>query len=109
VETVRSSREIDRLFKEGTRTSHPLVLALIAPTPPGRGPCGRVAVIAGKKLGGAVARNRAKRVIRAAVQRASGPWPGWDVALIARDGAGAATPQRLDDAVRAITARIEHR
>lgn len=103
VETVRSSREIDRLFKEGKRSAHPLVVALIAKTPPGRGPEGRVAFIAGKKLGGAVSRNRARRVLREAVRRTGGPWPGYDVALIARAGTGEAAPKDLDQAVRAVT------
>ena len=39
----------------------------------------RVAFIAGKKLGGAVVRNRCRRVLREAVRHENGAWPGWDV------------------------------
>ncbi|MCL2503237.1 MAG: ribonuclease P protein component [Coriobacteriia bacterium] len=82
--TIRSSREIDRVFKSASwiHTAH--FIALVALTPPGRDPKGRVAYIAGKKLGNAVIRNRAKRVLRAALQACGGPWPGKDVVLIAK-------------------------
>ena len=47
---------------------------------------GRVAFIAGKKLGGAVWRNRAKRRLRGVFYEVGGPYPGWDIVLIARKG-----------------------
>lgn len=82
--TIKSSREIDHVFRTGRRQADPLVIALVAPTPPGRDRFGRVAFIAGKKLGGAVTRNRAKRLLRAAARAAGAPWEGHDVLLIAR-------------------------
>ena len=48
------------------------------------GPDGRVAFIAGKKLGNAVWRNRAKRRMREACREVGGPFPGYDVAFVAR-------------------------
>ena len=45
---------------------------------------GRVAFIAGKKLGNAVWRNRAKRRMREACREVGGPFPGYDVAFVAR-------------------------
>lgn len=48
---------------------------------------GRAAVVAGRKVGGAVARNRAKRRLRAALQSIDVP-PGADVVLVARPAAG---------------------
>ena len=45
---------------------------------------GRVAFIAGKKLGGAVWRNRAKRRMRSVCRGLGGSFPGWDVAFVAR-------------------------
>ena len=45
---------------------------------------GRVAFIAGKKLGNAVWRNAAKRRLRAIVCDLGGPWEGWDVVISAR-------------------------
>lgn len=85
--------------------SHPLVTALVRETPEGRGPQGRVAFIAGKRMGGAVLRNRAKRVLRAAVDRAGGPWPGHDVVLIARERTATAPAAELDRGLSSIVTR----
>lgn len=52
--------------------------------------------VAAKRLGGAVWRNRAKRVMRDAVRRAGGPWNGFDVALVAKKETSDAAPGDLD-------------
>lgn len=103
--TIKSSREIQAIFGDGTRVAHPLAVALIANTPEGRGQTGRVAFVAGKKLGGAVLRNRSKRVMREAVRRAGGPWPGRDVVLIARAGTATAGSDELAGAIGDIAGR----
>lgn len=103
--TIKSSREIDVIFRESRRAADPLVIALVTPTPERRDPEGRVALVAGKKLGNAVHRNRAKRVMRAAVARVGGPWPGWDVVLIARPGTGTASAGELDAAIVRVSLR----
>lgn len=99
MQTVTSATEIDALFKHGKRAGTELLVALTLPTPERRGPSGRVVFVAGKKMGGAVMRNRCKRVLRATVRRAGGPWGAWDVALVARKGAATATPEALDAAL----------
>jgi ribonuclease P protein component len=98
--TIRSSREIDRIFRGARRASQPLVIALVAQTPSGRDPRGRVAVVAGKKLGGAVVRNRAKRVLRAAAREAGAPWPGFDVVLIARPSTTRSSSHEVAEAIQ---------
>lgn len=103
--TIRSSREIDTVFRTARRVSHPLLIALVARTPEGRGPQGRVAFIAGKKLGSAVVRNRSKRVLREAMRQAGGPWPGHDVLLIARPGTGIAPADELRRALDSVLRR----
>jgi ribonuclease P protein component len=97
--TLKAAKEIDALFKSGRRGSTDLLVVLSTQTPPRRGPEGRVVFVAGKKLGGAVTRNRCKRVMRDAVRRAGGPWPGRDVALVARATAATASPVALDAAL----------
>jgi len=103
--TIKSTREIDAIFRTATRVAHPALIALTARTPEGRGRSGRVAFIAGKKLGGAVMRNRSRRVLREAARRAGAPWPGHDVVFIARAGTGTATVAELDAAVSSVLAR----
>ena len=103
--TIKSSREIDWIFRGAKRAAHPLLIVLAAQTPEGRGHTGRVAFIAGKKLGGAVLRNRCRRVLREAVRRAGGPWPEWDVVTIAREGTPTATRTALDDALGIVLRR----
>jgi ribonuclease P protein component len=100
--TIKSSREIDTIFRTATRVAHPLLIALIAQTPEGRGLQGRVAFVAGKKLGGSVLRNRSRRVLREAARRVGAPWPGRDIALIARPGTATATPEMLDRAFSSV-------
>lgn len=65
---------------------------------------GRVAVVASRRIGNAVTRNRAKRVLRAAVA-AHGVPPGVDLALVARNGADAVSAQ---DAQRDIEQVFDH-
>jgi ribonuclease P protein component len=94
--TLTSATEIDRLFAEGRRASSPILLVLAVETPEARGSEGRVLFVAGRRLGGAVERNRAKRVLREAARRAGAPWAGFDVALVARPATGRATSDELD-------------
>lgn len=103
--TIKSSREIDRVFSEATKATHHLLIVMVTETPEGRGPEGRVAFIAGRKLGTAPTRNRAKRVLREAVRRQGGPWPGYDVVLIARARTGAVSSAELDAAIRTTVAK----
>lgn len=107
--TITSSREIDEVFREGTRVVCAEFIALIRRTPAGRGPEGRVAFIAGKRLGGAVIRNRAKRVMREAVKRRGAAWPGYDVALIARPKTANSSERMLDHAIFEVSSQIGKR
>ena len=83
--TIRSSREIDLVFRAGHRAAHPLVIALVAPTPAGRDHDGRVAFIAGKKTGQRGHAEQGEAGPEGGRAAAGGPWPGFDVLLIARD------------------------
>ena len=96
--TLTANNEIDRLFAGGRRASHPALLVLAAPTPEGGDPDGRVVFVAGKRLGGAIIRNRSKRVMREMVRRSHADVRGWDVALVARSSTAGAGPATLDRA-----------
>ncbi|MCL2882287.1 MAG: ribonuclease P protein component [Coriobacteriia bacterium] len=94
VNTIASSEAIGQIFKRGRRyngdllslysLSHTLQEAETAPR-------GRVAFIAGKKLGGAVWRNRAKRVLRAALAQVGGTPAGYDLLLVANSRTAASS------------------
>ena len=104
MDTIRSSTEIDTLFRTGRRSRRPTVIVLCVNTPEHRSEAGRVVYIAGKKLGGAVQRNRSKRVLREAVRRTGERWHRQDIALIATTRTATARPEDLDeDLKRAIT------
>ena len=88
--TIKSNDEISFLFNVGKRINTTNMIALVSADqalfkkkPENHG--GRIAVIAGKRLGSVPQRNRAKRRIREAARLAQAPWSGFDVVLIARE------------------------
>lgn len=81
---IKSSEQISELFSQGKRVSAKEIRIIYKKHDEQRDPCGRVAFIAGKKLGNAVWRNAAKRRLRAIVCDLGGPWEGWDVVISAR-------------------------
>lgn len=102
---LRRATEIQRVRQTGRSYAHPL-LVLVARR--SESPATRLAVSAGRSVGGAVLRNRARRRLRAAVH----PWlpglpGGWDLMLIARPGLGRARWDEVQDAVRALLRRAE--
>jgi ribonuclease P protein component len=58
---VRRRGEFQRVFDRGVRVHGQYLTVLMAPT---QGPGCRLGIVASKKLGAAIARNRAKRLIR---------------------------------------------
>lgn len=83
--TIRSSADVSRLFSQGKRFSTPFatVLVLKRSEQHDHDLHGRVAFIAGKKLGNAVVRNRSKRVMREVARENGLPVEGYDILLMA--------------------------
>lgn len=104
--TVRSSSDIDRAFQSGQQSGNRFFRLIAADTPSGRDPEGRVAFIAGKKLGSAPLRSRSKRVLRETFRRVGRLVPGSDLILIARRAAASATPGELDNALKGAFERL---
>lgn len=81
--TTLGSAEIGIVLAEGKRLQHNACAVFILNSVDQRGLEGRVAYVAAKRLGGAVWRNRSKRVLRAAISLAGGPIPGYDIVIVA--------------------------
>jgi ribonuclease P protein component len=81
-ETLRRRADFERVYREGRRWVNPLFVAFVLLTRDG--PL-RVGFVASRKVGGAVQRNRAKRLLREVFRR-RGPKRALsvDVVLVAR-------------------------
>ena len=76
------SEDFERARRSGKSYAHRLVVLVARKNDEGHA---RVGVAAGRTVGNAVKRNRAKRLLRAAMQGlVASIRPGWDVVLIAR-------------------------
>lgn len=84
METIKSSTEISYIFANGKRFTASSIVLLVQKKAQ-HDQQGRVAFVAGKKLGNAVWRNSAKRRMRAICHDLGGPWKGYDVVFIARN------------------------
>ena len=77
------------MFAASTPVHHPLVSLRAAANDAG---LVRVGIICGKRIGGAVERNRAKRRLREAARSLlPSPGPAWDILLVIRPPAAKAT------------------
>jgi ribonuclease P protein component len=80
--TISRPRDFATLQSGGTTTSHPLLLARTVRTDL---ETTRFGLATGRKLGGAVVRNRVRRRLKEALRVMAPSFrPGWDVLIIAR-------------------------
>ncbi len=79
---IRRPPEFRAVLGGGARGVASLLVAFLAPGPPGSG---RLGVVASRRIGGAVSRSRAKRRLRE-VYRRSRRRPAGDLVLVARRG-----------------------
>lgn len=79
---LRRTSDVRRVYDEGRSWTHPLLVLVARPNGLD---FSRVGVTASRRVGSAVARNRAKRLMREAARRLYPQFDaGWDVMLIAR-------------------------
>ncbi|MDR1015055.1 MAG: ribonuclease P protein component [Coriobacteriales bacterium] len=104
--TIKSAAEISILFKTAHRAATGDLVIMIKRNDKQRGSDGRVAFIAGKRLGNAPLRNRAKRMMREAAWRAGMPWPGFDVLLVAREHTAEASLEGLVGDIEGLKGRL---
>jgi ribonuclease P protein component len=78
---VRRRNEFQRVFDSGYKVSSRYFTLVLAP---GGSPATRLGVVASRKLGGAVRRNRAKRLIREMFRHLDRPAPAVDLIVIPR-------------------------
>ena len=87
--------EFDRVYREGARWSNAYFAAVFRKAED-EGP-GRVGLAVGRRLGGAVVRNRIKRRLREAIRGRFDEFPsGWDIVFQARRRIGEASATELD-------------
>ena len=84
-ERIRLKRDFEAIYQEGKRLHTPLFIIFLRRNPVG---FPRIAAVAGKRVGGAVARNRVKRLIREFFRRHKERLrPSTDYLIIGKKGA----------------------
>jgi len=95
---IKKSAAIQQVRQHGKSISHSLVVYLSLANDSSKV---RIGVAAGKSIGNAVQRNRAKRLLRAAVSPLIKEFrSGRDILLLARAGTNQGNSQSIRDAIR---------
>jgi ribonuclease P protein component len=102
---LSTAAQFDSVFKRGARLAGRLFLIVYAPNRVQRH---RLGLAVGRKVGGAVARNRARRLLRESFRRAERPARnGYDLVVVAHQGIVASGQAEVDREFRERLKRIE--
>jgi ribonuclease P protein component len=102
---LTGSQDFGRVRRSGQSHAHRLVVLVARKNDEGRT---RVGVAAGRAVGNAVKRNRAKRLLRAAMQDlVNSVAPGWDVVLLARPALASSNYSEVRGALMTLLRRAE--
>ena len=100
---IRRRGEFQHVFDSGRR-AHGRYLTIIAA--PASGEASRLGIVASRKLGGAVVRNRAKRLIRQVFRTESQPAVASDLVVIPKAAATQATASHIASDYQATLKRL---
>ncbi len=102
---LQSTADFERVRREGKSHAHPLVVLIACRNGRADTRCG---FAAGKRVGGAVQRNRAKRLLREAVRQHDAHLPaGWDLIFMARAPLKAAQLAQAQEAIDNLLRRAQ--
>lgn len=102
---LRRAADINRVRQQGASRRHPYVVAIAYPN---GGEVSRFAFVASRRVGKAVQRNRARRLLREVIrQRMAEIKPGWDCVLIARREIVGASFAEVETAVLSLLFRLQ--
>lgn len=90
---LRRGSDFQRVFELGQKVDTKLFRLMGRPT---GYPADRLGLAVGRGVGGAVTRNRVKRLLRDAFRRGVVSLGGWDLVVVARAPAGASSQQEVD-------------
>ena len=100
---LRARRDFAALQRASKSRVHRLVVARFAPNGL---EVTRFGLSTGRRLGGAVVRNRVRRRLREIVRTLAGETrPGWDILLVGRPASATASFAELRDGVREVLSR----
>ncbi len=100
---LSGSNDFKRVRRFGKSYAHPLVVLVVITNETGKS---RFAVSAGRSIGNAVQRNRAKRLLREALRPlTSEVAPGWDVVFLARRPMADASLVQVQETLRLLLQR----
>jgi ribonuclease P protein component len=100
---LTQSTEFKRVRRYGKSYAHPLLVLVLLPNDDDKT---RVGVIAGRAIGNAVQRNRAKRLLREALRPILTQLrPGWKIVVISRKPILAATLPEIQTSLRKLLTR----